>query len=104
MRKLSVGRQGVARESKIETIEHGVEHTVAKRGVLQIARHYDKIAVIADADLKGMTEVGIAQKLAHDFQMVRHPAIVVAEIRDEAALRLLQCFVPVDLAFARALG
>ena len=61
------------------------------------------MAILADAHLHGVTEIGVSKQRVEHCKMVGHPTIIVAEIGDNAALRLLQGLVTMNLAFARPL-
>src|SRR6266700_2812409 len=98
-----IGGHRVAREGKIEAIEQLVEHPAAERRILQVGGHDDDLAFGADAQLQCVAEVRVGEKRVEHFQVVRHPAIVVAEIRDETALRALQGLMAMALAHARTL-
>ena len=87
-------------EGKIETIEHLAEHALAERRVLKVGRKEDKAAFGIDPDLQGVAEVGIGEQRAENLEMVRQPDIVITQIRNEAALRVPQGLMPVDLSLA----
>ncbi len=54
--------------------------------------------------MQRVTEVRVLEQLVQNFQMVWQPAIVAAEIGDDAAVGFAQRFVPMHLALARSLG
>jgi hypothetical protein len=57
-----------------------------------------------DPHVQRVAKIGIAQKLVHRRQVVRHPEIVVSEIGDNPAAGAAQCLVTMPLALARPLG
>ena len=100
----TVSSHRVACESKIEAIEQLGEHPATERRILQVGGHDYNLAFGVDAHLQCMAKVRVRQKGVQHFQVVRHPAIVVAEIRDRSAMRVLQGLMAIDLTLARGLG
>jgi hypothetical protein len=54
--------------------------------------------------MHGVAEIGIQQQRIQRFQVIRHPAVVVAQIGDNSARGMAQSFMPMDLPHARTFG
>jgi hypothetical protein len=100
MRQPAIGLDRMAGERKIETIEQLGEHLLAESRVLKVGGEEDEVAFGIDANLQGVAEVGGGEQRAENLQMVGQPDIVITQIRNETAARVLQGLVPMDLAFA----
>ena len=87
----------MAREGEVEAVEDVAQHPLAEGAVSQIGGQDDDPPVPVDPHLQRVAEIRLVEQRVDDREMVRHPAIVVAEIGDDPALRLLQRPMPVQL-------
>src|SRR5688572_15878527 len=95
--KPPVGLEAMSRKGEIEAVEHVGQHALTEGRILQIGRHYDNLPVTIDAHLQRVTEICLRQQLVENLQMVRHPAIIIAEIGHEASTSFLQGAMAVEL-------